>query len=79
MVIFKTSHAGIAQTHLEIYDATNSSHGLFAVTTNLFVVTTNLFVLTTNLFVLTTNLFVLTTNLFVVTVCINYKQLQTCL
>ena len=40
-VIFKISHAGIAQTHLEIQDATNSPHGLLAVTTNLFVVTTN--------------------------------------
>jgi len=34
MVIFKTSHAGIAQTHLENHDATNSPHDLLAVTTN---------------------------------------------
>ena len=41
MVIFKISHAGIAQTHLENHDTTNSLHNLFALTTNLFVVTTN--------------------------------------
>ena len=41
MVIFKINHAGIAQTHLENDDATNSPHVLLAVTKNLSVVYTN--------------------------------------
>ena len=59
MVIFKISPAGIAQTHFENHDATNSPHDRFAVTTNLFVVTTNEFVVTTNHYK---------------SVCSNYKQ-----